>query len=107
MAALNGGAVVLEDVPVVPLVLADVPAVPLDGGAAVQVVPLVLAVVPLVQVVPLVLAYIHIYIYIYIYICNLHPGCVVAVWKLILIPPCVWQVTWKPVVTRGEVFRCY
>ena len=55
MAALNGGAAVLQDVQVVPLVLADVPAVPLDGGAAVQ-------------VVPLVLAYIHIYIYIYIYV---------------------------------------
>ena len=27
---------------------------------------------------------------------RLHPGCVVAVWKLILIPPRAWQVTWKP-----------
>ena len=38
---------------------------------------------------------------------HLHPGCVVAVWKLILIPPRAWQVTWKPVVTRREVSRCY
>ena len=27
---------------------------------------------------------------------RLHLGCVVAVWKLILIPPRAWQVTWKP-----------
>ena len=38
---------------------------------------------------------------------HLHLGCVDVVCKLILIPPRAWQVTWKPVVTRREVFRCY
>ena len=28
---------------------------------------------------------------------HLHLGCVVAVWKLILILPRAWQVKWKPV----------
>ncbi len=28
---------------------------------------------------------------------------VVAVWKLILIPPRAWQLMWKPVVTRRAV----
>ena len=30
-----------------------------------------------------------------------------TVWKLILIPSRAWQVTWKPVVTRREVSRCF
>lgn len=37
MAALNGGAAVLQDVQVVPLVLADVPAVPLEVTSVEQI----------------------------------------------------------------------